>query len=109
MDIKSELNRLFPNLPNDYNYELVSKNNTLLFNCIAYTLDIYDEWVWTSESWPWKYVQRTPIIESYKLLYKYYKYEECNNDSYEVGYDKIVFYALNNIPKPSPISFNFIH
>lgn len=100
MDIKNELNILFPNLPSDFNCEILSNNKGLLFNCVSYSLDIYDEWMWTNEiCWSYSSVPRTPVVSSYIKLYEYYGYKECNNGLYEELYEKIAFYALNSIPK----------
>ena len=98
MDIKSELNKLFPNLPPNYNYELLSKNDGLQFNCVSYSLDIFDNWIWTNEFWPYPTVQRNPNIESYIKLYEYYGFKLCYDQNIETNYNKVAFYALNGIP-----------
>ena len=69
------------------------------FNCVAYTLDIYDDYMWTNEKcWPYQAVPRIASIENFKKLYEFYGYEECFNNLYEVNYEKIAFYAKDDIP-----------
>jgi hypothetical protein len=42
--------------------------------------------------------ERLLKIESFKKLYEFYGYEECDNSSYDYKYDKISFYAKDSIP-----------
>ena len=73
--------------------------STFEFNCVAFTLDIYDDYVWiTEKSWPYKTIPRLLKIDSFKKLYELYGYEKCENELYEINYEKIAFYAKNNQP-----------
>ena len=59
------------------------------FNCVSYSLDIYDGWMWTStEIWPYKEIPRNSGINGFKRLYNMNGYMECENSEYEDGYDK---------------------
>lgn len=101
MDIKRKLEYWHPNLiENPYIiikiFDTDDENDK--FNCVSYSLDVYDKWIWTNEpSWPID-IPRNLKIDSFKLLYNKYGYVECNNGDYEVGFDKIAFYIKNNNP-----------
>lgn len=96
MDIRSEIEYWFSNIRGK---DFVIINTSGDFNCISYTLDIYDGWMWTNtELWPYKQIPRDSGINGFKKLYEMYNYIECNNPSYEEGYDKIAFYSKNGRP-----------
>ena len=100
MDIKKELNKLFPNLPSNYSFKSLTKEESLLFNCIAYTIDSYDKWIWVNEKdWTWQNVPRILSVNNFKTLYNFYGYEECHSFLYEANYDKIVVYSIQDIPR----------
>ena len=78
------------------------------FNCVAFTLGIYDDYVWNTEkSWP-SSVPRDLKIENFRKLYEFYGYKECVDFSYEKKYEKIAFYAKNNQPLHAAKQFNDI-
>jgi hypothetical protein len=69
------------------------------FNCVSFTLDIFDGWMWTNtELWPYQQISRNSGLSGFKKLYTLYGYKECNNSIFEDGYVKIAFYAKQNIP-----------
>jgi hypothetical protein len=96
MDIKSEIEFWFSNIRGKY-FNIIKVSGD--FNCVSYSLDIYDGWMWTNtELWPQE-IPRSLGIEGFKKLYNLYDYTECYNSQYEEGYDKIAFYSKNGIPK----------
>jgi len=80
------------------NYKIIeSKYNLADFNCIAYSLDFFDRWCGASEkSWPYNILSRSPKLENYIKYYKIFGYDVCNNDEYEVGYEKVALYIDNS-------------
>ena len=96
MDIRSKIESWFPNIiGKDYKIFKVKGD----FNCVSYSLDIYDGWMWpSSEMWPYEKIPRNLGIEGFKMLYNLYGYKECIDESYEVGFQKICFYSKGDIP-----------
>lgn len=96
MDIKGKIESWFSNIRGkDFNIIKVDGD----FNCVSYSLDIYDGWMWTSsELWPYKEIPRDSGINGFKKLYNQYGYIECYNSGYEEGYDKIAFYSHGEYP-----------
>ena len=96
MATKRNIEEWFPNIIGE-NFKIVI--STFEFNCVAFTLDIYDDYVWiTEKSWPHNLIPRVLNIDSFKKLYELHNYKICDNDSYEENYEKIAFYAKNNQP-----------
>ena len=96
MDIRSEIKSWFPNITGK-NFKIIKSNTK--FNCIAYSLDYYEDWIWTNEkTWPYDKIPRNSGIEGFKKLYKLYGYEECYNPDYEAEYEKIAFYSKQGEP-----------
>lgn len=77
------------------NYKIIeTTENILKFNCISYTLDIFDEWCGPSTpSWPYETISRIPILENYIEYFNTFGYEVCDNDEYEKEFDKIAIYV----------------
>jgi hypothetical protein len=80
------------------NYKIINTNKILNdFNCISYTLDIYNEWYGSNtSSWPDKTISRIPKLENYIKYYNSFGYEICDNDKYEDGFEKIAIYINKN-------------
>src|ERR1035437_10972691 len=97
MDIKQEIESWFPNIVGkSFKIKILDTSNAEKFNCVSFTLDIYDDWLWTNEkSWPID-IPRNLGIEGFKLLYEKYNYIECDSDIFEKGYNKVAFYGKNN-------------
>lgn len=99
MDIKDEIEEWFPKIIGKP-YKIISvyniHNNS--FNCVSYTLGIYNYWMWTNEDNWISSIPRNLKVESFKLLYEYFGFEECDNIYLERGFTKIVFYAKNGYP-----------
>ena len=96
MDIRSEIESWFPNI---LGKDFKIFKSSIKFNCVAYSLDFYDDWIWTNEkTWPYDKIPRNSGLNGFKELYKLHGYEECNNPLYEVGYDKIAFYSKDGYP-----------
>ena len=96
MDIKSEIELWFPKIIGK-SFNIIKTNDS--FNCVAYSLDIFTEWVWTNEkAWPYQQIPRSLGLDGFKKLYELYGYIETDNSLHEVGYDKIAFYSKGDIP-----------
>ena len=77
MATRKNIEDWFPNIVGEQ-FEISVSNFD--FNCVAYTLDIYDDYVWTTEkSWPFQVVPRIANIFNFKKLYEFYGYEECED------------------------------
>jgi len=76
------------------NWKIIYSENKLLdFNCIAFVLDVYDNWYGSStEFWPYKTMSRSPKLENYIKYFSTFGYNICNNDSFENEFDKIAIY-----------------
>lgn len=106
MDIKREIESWFPNIIGK-SFKIFKSNNR--FNCVSFTLDIFDCYIWTNESqWPYNKIPRNSGIDGFKNLYKLYDYIECDSDAYEVGYEKVAFYAKGDIPQHAAKQFGNI-
>jgi hypothetical protein len=87
MDIRSEIESWFPNIVGK-KFKIFKSNEK--FNCVAYSLDFYDDWIWTNEkTWPYDKIPRNSGLNGFKQLYKLNGYEECDNDKFEKGYEKM--------------------
>ncbi len=96
MDIRSEIESQFPNITGK-NFKIIKSNTK--FNCVAYSLDYYEDWIWTNEkTWPYDKIPRNSGIEGFKNLYKSYGHQECYNPNCEAEYDKIAFYSKQGEP-----------
>jgi len=96
MNIRNEIESWFPNIIGK-EYKVFEVEGD--FNCVSFSLDITDGWMWTStELWPYKTIPRNSGLEGFKKLYKIYGYQECNNADFEIGYDKIAFYSKEGNP-----------
>jgi hypothetical protein len=92
MDIRNKIELWFPKIVGKP-FKIIESNDS--FNCIAYSLDILTDWVWTNEkTWP-KEIPRSSGIEGFKKLYELHGYIETKDASYEIGFDKIAFYTKN--------------
>lgn len=96
MDIRSEIESWFPNITGK-DFKIFKSNNK--FNCVAFSLDLYDDWIWTNEkTWPYDKIPRNSGLNGFKRLYEINGYEECYDDSFEISYDKIAFYSKDGRP-----------
>jgi hypothetical protein len=68
MDIRSNIESWFPNIIGKDFKIFETKGD---FNCVSYSLDIYDGWMWTSsELWPYDKIPRNSGLNGFKELYK---------------------------------------
>lgn len=97
MDINNLVEYWHPKLIGK-NYKIITNINVLDYNCIAYSLDIFDMWCGASEkSWPYKSLSRSPKLNNYLKYYNMYNYSKCDNESYENEYEKVALYVdINN-------------
>ena len=87
----------FPNIKGK-DFKIFDSTND--FNCISYTLDIQDYWIWTNEpKWPYMLIPRSCGVEGFQKLYELHNYILCSSIFYEEGYDKISFYVKDGIPQ----------
>ena len=74
---------------------------TTRYNCIAWAFDDDTKWYWPDPTklyyWP-SNIPREETIDAFKKLYELKKYSVCTDGNYEVGYEKIAIYTLNNKP-----------
>ncbi|MCY4276579.1 MAG: hypothetical protein OXE81_01915 [Gammaproteobacteria bacterium] len=62
------------------------------YNCIAYAAGDTTDWWWPGRYWPpWATVNHK--IESLEELFAGLDYGECDDDSFEAGYEKVVLYV----------------
>jgi len=106
MDIKSQLESWHPKLKGkDYNFYKVTGD----FNCIAFTLDIFDGWMWTNTTlWPHETIPRNSGVDGFKRLYEIYGYVPCIDGSYEPGFEKIAFFTKDGYPTHASKQFGKI-
>lgn len=96
MSTNKDLEKWFPNIIGKPYKTTISNFN---FNCVAYTLDVYNDYIWTNEkSWPHNIIPRILNINSFKKLYEINGYEECYDEIFDLKYNKVAFYAKNGIP-----------
>ena len=78
-------------------YKIIQTNEILEdFNCIAFVLDIYNEWYGSStKNWTLN-INRVPILENYIKYFKTFGYDICDNDKYVDGVEKIAIYIDEN-------------
>ena len=93
MATEKDLEKWFPNIiGKSYRVSI----STWDFNCVAFTLGIYNDYIWNTEkSWP-KNVSRKLKVENFKKMYESYGFVECYDSSYEEECEKIAFYARNS-------------
>jgi len=80
------------------NYKIIeSDTNISEYNCVAFVLDIFDEWCGpTTSSWPWEKLSRSRKLDNYIKYFNMYGYEQCDEDYFEKDYDKIAIYIDEN-------------
>jgi hypothetical protein len=99
--IKKLLVSAFPNLKNDANFNITSKE-TSAYNCIAWAYGYDDRWMWPKTGkdqfldgicyWPSDEIQE-PTIENFVKAFRLKGYECCDNGDFEKDYQKIALYA----------------
>lgn len=96
MDINNLIETWHPKLKNN-NYIIISDNNLMDYNCIAYSLDIYDMYCGSStNSWPYKILSRSPKLDNYIKYYNMYDYVICDNYKYDNDFEKVALYVDND-------------
>lgn len=97
MDIRIEIESWLPNIAGK---PFSIFKSSPKFNCVAFSLDIYDYWLWTNEiEWPYQEIPRNSGLDGFRKLYNMHGYSECVSDIFEEGFDKIAFYSKGNIPQ----------
>ena len=103
---KKEIEFWFPNLVGK-SFEIFDVEGD--FNCVAFTLEIYNDWLWTnSPEWPYQEIPRNSGLNGFIKLYEKHGYIKCTNSDYEEGYEKIAFYSKNNLPQHAAKQFGNI-
>jgi hypothetical protein len=96
MDIYKEIEYWHPKLKNN-KWKIINTNKNLDdFNCFSFAIDVYNEWsranckLWHNPN------DRYATVKNYIEFYSTYNYKICENDSYELDYEKIAIYSNNN-------------
>jgi hypothetical protein len=106
MGIRSDIESWFPNIIGE-DFKIFKSIDK--FNCVAYSLDFYDDWIWTNEkTWPYDKIPRDSGLDGFKELYKINGYSECNDSSYEEGFEKIAFYSKGGVPTHACKQFGYM-
>lgn len=91
------LEHTFPNLKPD-NYRVTSPQDTA-YNCIAWAAGDSSRWWWPSpyggSYWP-SNVPKSDTLEIFILAFEQNGYEQCEDTSFEEGYEKVAIYVDNN-------------
>ena len=83
--------QLFPRLSGE-GFKIVEQESDR-YNCIAYAAGDTTNWWWPNgiDYWPpWATVDNK--IESLKEMFAGLEYEQCDNSSFEDGYEKVALY-----------------
>lgn len=84
MDIRSEIESWFPNIVGK---QFKIFKSSIKFNCVAYTLDFYDDWIWTNEkTWPYDKIPRNSGMMSIFDLNKW--------DEIKIRHSKLWIYSI---------------
>jgi hypothetical protein len=106
MGIRNDIESWFPNIIGE-DLKIFSVSGD--FNCVSYSLDIYDGWMWSSsELWPYDKIPRNLGLEGFRKLYNLYGYSESDDSSYEEGFEKIAFYSKGDIPTHACKQFGYM-
>lgn len=77
----------------------VNSPETFSYNCIAWAMGMNDRWV-DHELVPWHWwpngVQRNKSEQALKDAFAALGFEETTNPDYEIGFDKVALYSINN-------------
>jgi hypothetical protein len=89
----------FPRLTGSVGYELRSPPDEV-YNCIAFAADETDRWWWPIHGsfWP-PGVPRDLTLDAFIAAFETIGYQQCSDDSFEPGYEKVTLYALDGVPK----------
>ena len=86
----------FPNLNGNFK---ITSNADFRYNCVAWAYGENNKWFWPVERcyWPAN-VTREETIEAFIELFASIRYQCCDNNLFEQGYEKIAIYAQNGKP-----------
>ena len=65
------------------------------YNCIAYAAGDRTTWWSHEDGYHWPNASRTPDISSLVEVFEGLGFEQCINESYEPGFDKVALYQKN--------------
>jgi hypothetical protein len=82
---------LFP-LLTDENFEITSPS-TIKYNCIAWAANAMDRWWQPGVYWPVESSRDDHGIGNLVQAFRSLGFEECDNGSLEVGFEKLAFYG----------------
>lgn len=98
MDSRAEeIMRAFPGLRYDSGFNITSPEDTD-YNCIAWAFGRKDCWMWPDENadgvstWP-QGATDDMRVQTFVSAFQSLGYAICNDDSYEVGKEKVALYA----------------
>lgn len=104
-EIKKRLIKIFPNLSNDINFKITSKE-TPNYNCIAWACNYEDRWIQPpyinkpsldSVIWWPPNIPEGLEPECLKKVFEYIGYKECETSDFEEGFRKIAIYFNSEV------------
>ncbi len=76
----------------DAGYEVTSQE-TIDYNCIAWTIGKDDIWIWPHPRFFWpEHIRCDNKLSSFIEFYQMFGYTVCDHDRLEIGYEKIAIY-----------------
>ena len=104
MENKDFYRKLYPLLTD---FELLPNSESYEYNCISYTIGIYDKSSWPTGDgnfWP---VKKETTKESFDIFYEYYGFEKISLDfSYDSRYIKVALYTNRGVPTHACIQYD---
>ena len=99
--VKPSLGDVFPGLRGQP-YTITSARDGR-YNCIAWAAGYADRWWWPDEddedNWP-PGLARVETVAAFHDLFASLGYTVCNDETLELGYEKVAVFALTGVPKP---------
>jgi hypothetical protein len=95
------LEQCFPKLVSA-GYEKTS-DATADYNCIAWAAHDSHRWWWPGPDTYWPgWAKREPTVASFAQAFRRLGYRKCSHSRLEIGYEKIVLYAMHSSGIPIP-------
>jgi hypothetical protein len=98
--VEPSLEDVFPGLRGK-SYQVRSPKDSR-YNCVAFAAGDDHTWWWPDaagdDTWP-AAVPRAETVEAFRDAFATFGYVVCDDDSPEIGYEKIALFALAGLPK----------
>lgn len=76
-----------------------TSERSLDYNCIAWALDINDQWLWPSDPWAWPRPKPSVVtVDEFVEVFRMFGYEQCATELVEPGFEKIALYVKDGEP-----------